>query len=143
MRPLLVWALVFAQTLGAQQSQTPARPLPAGESAVEGQPKSSQLLEGIESNASSPKGLEPSVPIRRSFLDFASPYRVASLPPFRVISTNRVRSLVRDGAIYLSLYDALAMAIENNLNVEISRYDVAIAGTETPKRLGSSMPSRS
>ncbi|MBV8831894.1 MAG: TolC family protein [Acidobacteriaceae bacterium] len=136
MRPLLVWALVLSQTLGAQQSQTPTRSLPAGESAVEGQPKSSQLLEGIESNASSPKGQEPSVPIRRSFLDFASPYRVPSLPPFRVISTNRVRSLVRDGAIYLSLYDALAMAIENNLNVEISRYDVAVAGTETLRASG-------
>lgn len=37
------------------------------------------------------------------------------------------RSLVRNGAVYLSLQDALALAIENNLDVQVARYGVSIA----------------
>jgi outer membrane protein TolC len=43
---------------------------------------------------------------------------------------------VRDGVIYLSLYDAIALAIENNLDVEIARIEFSIAGTDILRASG-------
>jgi len=45
--------------------------------------------------------------------------RLAS--PLRLSPAERARSLIRNGAIQLSLYDAIALAIENNLDVEVAR----------------------
>ena len=42
----------------------------------------------------------------------------------------RLADLVKDGKIYLSLSDALALAIENNYDIAISRYDLDIADTD-------------
>ena len=39
----------------------------------------------------------------------------------------RIDSLVRDGKIYLSINDAIALALENNLDLEIARYNLNIA----------------
>jgi outer membrane protein TolC len=46
--------------------------------------------------------------------------------------TNSVRlaDLVKDGKIYLSLSDAIALAIENNYDIAIARYDLDIAETD-------------
>src|SRR6266853_1299392 len=41
-----------------------------------------------------------------------------------------VHELIRAGNLYLSLEDALALAIENNLDVELQRYQFATANTE-------------
>jgi outer membrane protein TolC len=43
---------------------------------------------------------------------------------------------VRNGSIYLSLYDAIALAIENNLDVEVSRYNLAVSGTDALRAKG-------
>ena len=51
-------------------------------------------------------------------------------------AADRARSLIRNGAVYLSLYDAIALAIENNLDVEIARYSLSIAGTEVLRASG-------
>ena len=42
----------------------------------------------------------------------------------------RLADLVKDGKIYLSLSDALALAIENNYDIAIARYDLDIADTD-------------
>jgi outer membrane protein TolC len=42
----------------------------------------------------------------------------------------RLTDLVKDGKIYLSLSDALALAIENNYDIAISRYNLDIADTD-------------
>jgi outer membrane protein len=42
----------------------------------------------------------------------------------------RLTDLVKDGKIYLSLSDALALAIENNYDIAIARYDLDIADTD-------------
>ncbi len=137
MRQVLVWTLVIAQAAaGAQQLPTPGQPLPSGASAAAGQPKASAVLQQIENDESNPKAENPEIPKRRSFFDFISPYRAPSLQELHLGSTDRARSLLRNGVIYLSLYDALALAIENNLNVEVSRYDIAIAGTEVLRASG-------
>ena len=42
----------------------------------------------------------------------------------------RLTDLVKDGKIYLSLSDAIALAIENNYDIAIARYDLDIADTD-------------
>src|SRR3954466_652479 len=45
-------------------------------------------------------------------------------------NTPRIEQLVRDGKIYLSLQDAIALALENNLDLAIARYNLDIADTD-------------
>ena len=50
------------------------------------------------------------------------PYMAPSTPPIRLHNSSRLYSLMRAGNLYLTVADALALAIENNLNLEIDRY---------------------
>ena len=38
--------------------------------------------------------------------------------------------MVKDGKLYLSLSDAIALALENNYDIAIARYDLSIADTD-------------
>jgi outer membrane protein TolC len=49
-------------------------------------------------------------------------YLPPTVAPIRLTNTQRLYSLMRAGNLYLSAQDALALAIENNLNLEILRY---------------------
>ncbi|HEX6894660.1 MAG TPA: TolC family protein [Bryobacteraceae bacterium] len=53
---------------------------------------------------------------------FTRPYRGALVPPSRLKNSSRIYSLIRGGKLYLTLQDALAVAIENNLDLEVDRY---------------------
>jgi len=48
----------------------------------------------------------------------------------------KVHDLIRAGNLYLSLQDALAIAIENNLDIELSRYNLQIADTDLRRAKG-------
>src|ERR1700687_4827529 len=50
------------------------------------------------------------------------PYRGATVPPARLKNSNRLYDLMRGGKLYLTVQDAIAVAIENNLDLEVSRY---------------------
>lgn len=50
------------------------------------------------------------------------PYQGATVPPVRLKNSNRLASLMRAGKLYLTVQDAIAVAIENNLDLEVSRY---------------------
>jgi outer membrane protein TolC len=51
--------------------------------------------------------------------------------PVPVLSNSpRLDRLVRDGKLYLSLKDAIALALENNLDLAIARYNLPIADTD-------------
>jgi len=49
-------------------------------------------------------------------------YAPPTVPPIRLTNSSRLYTLIRAGNLYLSVQDALALAIENNLNLEIDRY---------------------
>lgn len=59
--------------------------------------------------------------------DLTRPYRQADIAPVNLANTPRLDSLVRAGKLYLSLQDAIALALENNLDLELSRYGPQIA----------------
>src|SRR5258708_29562629 len=51
-----------------------------------------------------------------------SPYRSESVPEPSLANSDRLRTLIRDGKLYLSLQDAIDLALENNLDLSIARY---------------------
>lgn len=57
----------------------------------------------------------------------SQPYRTVVLDPIRMANSSRLDSLMRAGNIYLSLTDAVALALENNIDIEIQRYNPRIA----------------
>jgi outer membrane protein len=51
-------------------------------------------------------------------------------------NSQRIHDLLRAGNLYLSLQDALALAIENNLDIELQRFNLPIAATELTRTRG-------
>src|SRR6202795_2867340 len=58
------------------------------------------------------------------------PYTARHLAAPNLANTARIDALMRDGKLYLSLNDAIALALENNLDVAIARYNLNIADTD-------------
>ena len=57
-------------------------------------------------------------------------YESRPVPPVNVSNSARLDSLLRAGRLYLSLQDAIALALENNLDIEIERYEFAQADAD-------------
>jgi outer membrane protein len=66
----------------------------------------------------------------------ADPYAPNPMAPVDLANAPRIRQLLRAGSIYLSLSDAIALAIENNLDIELQRYNLPIAGAELLRAKG-------
>src|SRR5438309_6634685 len=58
------------------------------------------------------------------------PYTPRHLAPPNLANTGRIDQLMHDGKLYLSLDDAIALALENNLDIAIARYNLNIADTD-------------
>ncbi|MBK7928608.1 MAG: TolC family protein [Bryobacterales bacterium] len=73
---------------------------------------------------------------RNSFLDKVTrPYREVDIEPIRLGNSGRLESLLRAGRLYLTLQDAIALAIENNLDVELQRYGPMISQASLQRAL--------
>src|SRR5271166_661814 len=57
-------------------------------------------------------------------------YTVREVAPLNVANSGRTDHLLIDGKMYLSLNDAVAMALEDNLDIGIQRYNLSIADTD-------------
>jgi outer membrane protein len=69
-------------------------------------------------------GIEPVRP-QRSVL--VRPYLPVQVPPVRLNNSSRIASLIRAGQLYLTVQDAIALALENNIDIEVARYDRPLA----------------
>src|SRR5580658_10051947 len=58
------------------------------------------------------------------------PYRPRHLGEPNLANSARIDAVMRGGKIYLSLNDAIALALENNLDIAIARYTLNIADTD-------------
>jgi outer membrane protein len=65
-------------------------------------------------------------------------YRTPVVPPVHLENSSRIESLFRDGHITLSLQDAIALALENNLDLELVRYAPRLAETDVLRAEGGS-----
>ncbi|MCI0402134.1 MAG: TolC family protein, partial [Acidobacteria bacterium] len=62
--------------------------------------------------------------------NFVAPYAPRLVPEPRVSNTARIEQLVQGDTLTLSLSDAIALALENNLDLAIARYNLSIADTD-------------
>src|SRR5260370_23881459 len=72
---------------------------------------------------------EPGVVTDRSGIigRLSGPYRPIQEPPNNLNNSNRIEQLLRAGNLYLSMQDAIALALENNLDIAIQRYGPQLA----------------
>jgi outer membrane protein TolC len=59
-----------------------------------------------------------------------APYTARHVGPPNLANTARIDQSLREGKLYLSLNDAIALALENNLDIAIARYNLNIADTD-------------
>jgi outer membrane protein TolC len=64
------------------------------------------------------------------------PYTVPSLPAPRLANSPRLQDLIVDGKLRLTLDDAIALALEDNLEIAMTRYDLPIAQTDLLRAKG-------
>ncbi len=57
-------------------------------------------------------------------------YRPSTVPQPNLANSPRIDSLIQNGVLVLSLNDAIALALENNLDLAIARYNIPIAAAD-------------
>jgi outer membrane protein TolC len=83
--------------------------------------------------AQATEGVAGQVPFHEMMRHSRNPldaYRSDIVPAPSMVNSARLDSLVRDGKLYLSLRDAIDLALENNLDLVIARYNLPIAQTD-------------
>ncbi len=134
--------LVFPQ-LPAQQ----AGPAPANSQAtppsVPDAPPISHFIESPSSSAEAPGMLGMKTPERLrpagltlKMLGLIGPYHAPTVPQLFSGSGTRLNSLVHDDKLFLTLHDAIALALENNLDVEVERYNLELSDTDLLRAKG-------
>jgi len=74
------------------------------------------LLAPLEAQDSAVVVEKPKAPV------IVRPYLPTTVPPAKLQNSDRLHSLIRAGKLYLTVQDAIAAAIENNLDLETDRY---------------------
>lgn len=111
--PFIIVAFLCALSIfGAQAQDAPSAPMPQ-------KPPNPQEFPGL--NYSKSVGYFPNL---------LAPYEQRNVPPPNLANTSRIDQLMHDGKIYLSLDDAVALGLENNLDIAIQRYNLNIAETD-------------
>src|SRR6266403_1674372 len=66
----------------------------------------------------------------KAFPNLIAPYRSIRIPEPVLINSPRVDQLIRDGKLELTLQDAVELALENSMDIAVSRYNVWFADTD-------------
>ena len=64
-------------------------------------------------------------PVRPSGPMLYRDYKPVTVPPVRLANSSRFRALIRGGKLYLTAQDAIALALENSIDIESQRYDAS------------------
>lgn len=67
---------------------------------------------------------------KKAFPTFWNVYTAREVPPPNLRNSSSLDRIIRDGSMYLSLNDAVALALENNLDIAIQRYNLSTADTD-------------
>jgi len=115
---LLVIASLCAPPISAQD-QNVASP------AAQGQPSNPANSQSARPDAIQPRTVQLSVnysSARKWFPNVVAPYTPMNLSEPPLINSPEIDQLVRDGKLMLSLQDAISLALENNLAIDVERY---------------------
>jgi outer membrane protein len=144
----LVLLSSMGQTMQAQQAGTPAQTAPSS-TQTQTNPTAPAAPQAVQTDTTGQPGL-PQAPDpklteplflrdtakdytrlkRHSFRDPFAPYTPTTVPLPTLGNTPRLDQLLRDGKLYLSLSDAVTLALENNYDIAIARINLDIADTD-------------
>ncbi len=147
----LVLLGTMGQDLRAQQATPPAatgiqqQPAPPGTPSAT-QPAAPQAVQNdTTGNPALPQAPQPTLTeplyLRDTGIDYThlkthtfkhpfAPYTPTDVPEPRLSNTPKLDDLLRDGKLYLSLNDAVTLALENNYDIAIARINLDIADTD-------------
>lgn len=126
----------------AQQTQTQPQPTPPQQNAPASNPVAPQpvtvpprpaetvaqeVQQEQQLSIAPPRPFHVTMPHSR---DPFSAYMPSTAPSLDLHNSPRLESVIRDGKLYISLQDAIALAIENNLDLAYFRYNFPIALTD-------------
>ena len=113
----LLLTVVIVSAVWAQDA-APVPPAPSGQT-MNAAPASTQPFDVREYS-------KP----RSHFPNLVAPYTPRRIEQPNMSNTPRIDRLMRDGKLYISMNDAIALALENNLDIAIARYNLNIADTD-------------
>src|SRR6266536_4904270 len=87
------------------------------------------LLIALTATATGQKNASVSFAMPKSRNPFSA-YSPIEIPEPQLTNSPLLSRLIRDGKLYLSLKDAIQLALENNLDLAIARYNLPIANTD-------------
>lgn len=106
----------------APAPQQPAQSATAPTTTIAQQAATAQQVQSVAAGPQQPFHLE----MPRSWNPIG-PYRPTNLPPANLTNSPRLQSLERGGKLYISLRDAIDLALENNLDIAYYRYNFPTA----------------
>jgi outer membrane protein len=118
---LLLAAAILAGIVPAalRAQDAPTAPAPQSTNATPAQPAPPQAVH-----------LKDYSKPRSPFPNVLRPYQAEEVAQPNLANAPRIDSLLRNGKIYLSIDDAVALTLENNLDIDIARYNLNIADTD-------------
>src|SRR6185312_14658273 len=139
-KKLIALVCVFSFTAMAQQGNTTLSVLPQAQSGTSGTPATTQ-----QKPAAAPDSNMASAPQPRSLpkvtgVDYSKPapllpnpfarYMPREVPPPAFTNAPKLEDLIKNGKLVLSLDDAIAIAVADNLDIAVARYNLPIADTD-------------
>jgi outer membrane protein TolC len=96
---------------------------------TQAQTSTTPAVSGAQQSAASPTAVSTRFDMPKSHNPLRA-YSPDEVPQPVLANSARVDTLIRDGKLYLSLKDAVELALENNLDLAIARYNLPIADTD-------------
>ena len=128
------------QQPAAQQQNTPASQNPAGVQPPS-QPQPQTGTPGVDPVRDLRLGAGPDYSGgQRSFPNIIAPYTPLHVDEPMLTNSTRVDQLIQDGKLMLSLDDAISLALENNLSINMQRFTPWIAETQLLKAKAGGIP---
>ncbi len=136
LRAIALFCIATLSTFGTAQQTNPAdHPPQAPMTAAQPAPAAPEPTASTSSPAQQPAPEIERTRIdfsksRKSFPNLLAPYEGRTLRSPKLDNSPRINQLIKDGKLMLSLNDAIALALENNLDLAIARYNLDIADTD-------------
>ncbi len=99
-------------------------------SSVPSAPSAQMQTQKAVPSASQPFDVKQYSKPQSAFPNLVGPYTARRVAPPNLANTPRIDQLMHDGKLYISMNDAVALALENNLDIAIARYNLNIADTD-------------
>ncbi|MGA3299863.1 MAG: TolC family protein [Candidatus Acidiferrales bacterium] len=130
-----------SQEPAAQQQNTPASQNPAGVQPPSAPAAQTGAPAGVDPVRDLRTGAGPDYSREKFFLpNIFDPYIPAHVDQPMLTNSTRIDQLIQDGKLMLSLDDAISLALENNLNINVERFVPWIQETQLLKAKAGGIP---